>query len=493
MYSCASHIVMRYPHTTGIIMSQFNRSTLAILIANLLAAVGCSTPFRSDALSVYLVRAGVEPLVQELESDTKQSEIQDQGLDEHDLSLSQLLDYAESSNPELKAARLAIGSATSLSWQAGLYPNPSIEITSGEIGFRADSANTVIGVRQPIVIGSRLHASVAEGTAQKKVFDAEVVRVRLMIYGQIAELHAQVLGLNEQVLLVNELLSIAEQTLEIAELRFNERASAEPDVIRPRVEVYRLRADQIRISQELNTAQEQLGLLLNLKSVSAARLSDQIDLAPEPIRASVIREAVRNNHPILLVMDKKINAIEAKLNRIRAERVPDLQFHVGIGYSEEGDQGIAEIGVGAEIPLWDRRDGDIMAVRFDLMRVRQERVAVENQLLSELAGNLGEYASAVDQLNIIRDQVVPEAQRAFEQIEGSYRAGRASFIDLLEAQRSFIQSRRMLVELAGLAALSKARVAKMSGAEILVNLSDTQVTEHNSNPALDPYETEKTK
>lgn len=459
-------------------------ATAVALVAASLS--GCSSPLAGNDIYDRLERAGI-PRPTQTDQKASASLLVAQNettiLPTTDITLADLLRRAEQTNPELRSSRYAVGVSAGQAWQAGLYPNPTMGVKSGEIGFEGDSSNTILGVTQPIVIGNRLRAAVAAADAEEAAKLADVERVRRKVFGRVAELHARVLELDAQLKLVDELISVASQTLGIAETRFEARAVAEPDVIRPRVEVHQLRADRQRIAQELIAAEKQLGLLLRTEPINADRLNEHIPLMPAPLDEAQLVADVELAHPALIVADLEINAAAATLDRIRAERVPDLKVSAGIGYSDEGDQGIAEIGVSAEIPVWDRRQGDIMSARFELMKRRQDKAITQTRLLSELAAEIGAYKAARDQLEVIRDQVVPDAQRAFEQIDESYRAGRASFIDLLDAQRTLMQSRRTLIELAGRASVARARVAAISG---MGNLPATnQVQSHQFEP--DPF------
>jgi len=450
-------------------------ATAVALIAASLS--GCSSPFAGNDIYDRLERAGIpRPTQTDQKVSTSMLVAKDETsfLPTTDITLADLLRRAEQTNPELRSSRYAVGVSVGQAWQAGLYPNPTVGVKSGEIGFEGDSSNTILGVTQPFVIGNRLRATVAAADAEEAAKLADVERVRRTVFGRVAELHAKVLEFDAQLKLIDELISVASQTLSIAETRFEARAVAEPDVIRPRVEVHQLRADRQRIAQELIVAEKQLGLLLSTDPIKANRLKAQIPLIPAPLDETQLLADVEMAHPALIVADLEIDAAAANIDRIRSERMPDLNVSAGIGYSDEGNQGIAEIGVSTEIPIWDRRQGDIMSARFELMKRRQDKVIAQTRLLSELAAEVGAYNAARDQLAVIRDQVVPDAQRAFEQIDESYRAGRASFIDLLDAQRTLMQSRRTMIELAGRASVARARIAAISGMNNLPATNQTQ-------------------
>jgi cobalt-zinc-cadmium efflux system outer membrane protein len=389
-------------------------------------------------------------------------------LPQHGIMLDDLLRYADATSPALLGARAAAGAAAGRAWQARLYPNPEVGVRAEDIGFRDGAVNTVVSVTQPIVIGGRLRASAAAMHAEEAVRLAEVERVRREVLGRIAGLHARALDLAAQITLADELMGVAGRTLLIAEERFAARAVAEPDVIRPRIELAQLRADRQRLARELEGAERQLGLEVGAGPIGASRLAPGRAPDAGPLDEEALRSAVAAGHPSMIVAALEVEAAEAALERIRAERVPDLRVSAGAGYSEEGDQGLAEFGVSAEIPLWDRRQGDLLGVRYEIVRLRQAQAAQRNELLARLAAELGAYNAACDELGVLRDSVVPDAERAFGQIDEAYRAGRASFIDLLDAQRTLMQARRTMTELHGRAAVARARIGAIVGPEFIV-------------------------
>lgn len=436
-------------------------------------ATGCASRWTEDDILNRLERSGVGLPDAEVASRSQVAPGEAGALSQDAIGLTELLAHAERVNPEIRAARARVGVATGQAWQAGLYPNPSVGASASEIGSDRGTSNTVVSVSQPLVLGSRLRAGVAAGEAEESARLAEVERVRREVAGRVAEAHARVLEVSSQLSLVDELVSIGERTLAIAETRFEAGAVSEPDVIRPRVEVQQLRADRQRLARELDGAEHQLGLLLDGPPIRAGQLAGQVVTDPPLLDEESLRRAVEVAHPALWAADRAIDAAGAALERIRAERTPDLVVSAGVGYSEENDQGIAELGVGAEIPLWDRRQGDLMAARFELMQRRQERIALRNELLGQLAGEMAGYHAARDQLVVLRDQIGPDAQRAFEQVEQAYRAGNATFIDLLDTQRTLMQSRRTLLELAGRASVARARIAGIAGLDVLaIQLSE---------------------
>ncbi len=381
------------------------------------------------------------------------------------ISLADLLRVAEARNPSLSAARSLVGVAAGQVWQASLYPNPRLEVESDEVPFRSgfDEAISTVSITQPIVLGGRLRAATDAAEAEQAARLAEVdLRVR-EVFGEIAQLHAKLLAVRQAESLYAELETLGRRTYDTARNRFEARAVPETEVIRPQIELYQIELAKQRLAQDRQSAARQLSLLLGGAAVDVERLSGDLSGDPGPLDQEAMAAAVRAGHPALIVADREIDAASARMEQIEAERVPDLDLRLGAGYKGDADEGIGEIGAGVTLPLWDSRQGDRLSARFDLMRARQERVAKENELLRQLAAAYGEYEAVRAQVQTLREQLVPAAQRSYEQSIDMYRAGRAAFLEMLDAQRTLTQARASLVELSGAAAAARARLVQIAG------------------------------
>ena len=381
------------------------------------------------------------------------------------IALHDLLRVAETRNPAVAAARSEIGIAAGHAWQAARYPNPRIEVSTEEAPFDSglDQGVTVASITQPIVIGERLRAGENSAVAAQAASRARAELQLREIFGRIAQLHAQIIANQRADVAYGELSMLGAETLRIAQMRFDARAAPETEVIRPQIELYQIELIRARLATERSAAVEQLSLLLGGVQLDASRLAQpQVDqLSPLPIED--LKSTVLHNHPALVLADREIDQAQANLNRIKAERVPDIDVRFGAGYKGETDEGIFELGAGMAIPLWDARQGDILAARFELMRARQRRAVAENELLTTLGLAQAEYETARTQLDGVRDQIVPAAQRSYELTMESYRGGHSSFLELLDAQRTLTEARATMFELNGAFGVAEARIHQIVG------------------------------
>lgn len=381
------------------------------------------------------------------------------------ITLADLLRVAEATSPDLAAAASGVGIAAGRAWQASLYPNPRIDVSTEDLAWREGTshAKTTVGFTQPIVLGDRLDAAVKSASAEQSVRLAEVEAARRVLFGDIAVLYARLLGVRDQERIYTELHTLVGKTLSSAQIRFEAKAAPETDVIRPRVELHRVEAALGRLKQERLSAAKELGLLVGNVSIDPARLDGSVSLSPDGLDFPQLESVVRNSHPSLAAADRRVESAAAKIELMKSEQTPDLDVRLGVGYNGELESGVVDVDVGMTVPLWDAREGDKLSARFELMQARQERAGIENELLRRLAGAVGEFEAAKAQLDAFRDKIVPDALRSFELTSEGYRAGRASFLDLLDAQRTYTEARVTLTELASATASARAKVIQIVG------------------------------
>lgn len=381
------------------------------------------------------------------------------------ITLADLLSVAEATSPDLAAARSGVGIAAGRAWQASLYPNPRVDVSSEDLAWRhgTSDAKTTVGFSRPIILGERREAALQSARAEQSSRLAEVEAKRRVLFGDIAVLYARLISVRDQERLYGELHDLVAKTLSSAQTRFEAKAAPETDVIRPRVELYRVEAALGRLNQERLSTAKELGLLIGNVSIDPARLDGSVSLSPEGLNVQQLESAVRDAHPSLAAADRRIESAAAKMEQIKAEKTPDVDVRIGVGYNGEIQSGVVDVGVGMTVPMWDAREGDTLSARFELLQARQERAGVESELLRRLANAIGEYESAKAQLDTFRGKIVPDAQRSFEQTSEGYRAGRATFLDLLDAQRTFTEARVTLTELASASATARAKVAQIVG------------------------------
>jgi cobalt-zinc-cadmium efflux system outer membrane protein len=365
-------------------------------------------------------------------------------LDRDEITIENLLAAADRFSPQIGRARAAIGVAAGDTLQAGLYPNPSLELESEDIKPRAGGfarSETTVGIVQPIILSGRRSAAVASGSAKQRARGWDLEQTRRAVFGAVRRQVAEILYLRESIRLSRSLLDVARQTLFIAETRFEARAAPESEVIRARVEADTRELAISRFQRDLAAAGERLNMLVGGRAVPIERIAVELASTAPALELERLEQRVEASHPAVLAAGERIKAAEHRLDEARAGQHPDIAARVAYGFNGEVDEHLFEAGVSIPLTILDRNQGNILRARYAVVASKEQAKAELNSLRAELATAYQRYMSAREQAEAFRTRIVAAAERSLLQTREGYTAGKLAFLDLLDAQRTLAQAR----------------------------------------------------
>jgi outer membrane protein, heavy metal efflux system len=366
------------------------------------------------------------------------------------LTLDDLEKVALAHNPTLAEAQAAVRACEGRKAQAHLYPNP----TAGYVG-REINGNPIYRwgehgffVEQPIVTAGKLglgrQAFGAEEDEAK--WTAAMQRDRVINAVHIAYYRA--LGAERRVELETRLDELSRTAVATAGQLANVGQADQPDVLQARVEAGRAhleleaaRTDQERIWQDLATTVGNPSLPM---TALAGKLDDSL---PEIDRDRALSQILHSS-PEVQAATAAVTRAESGLKRAKAAKFPDIELRGGLAYNREllnvmgspvGWEGEAQVGV--QIPIFNRNQGNIQTADAELVGVRQELERVSFSLRARFASLFRDYADARETVRQYREQMMPDAQKAYELYLDKYQQMAAAYPQVLIAQRTLLQLR----------------------------------------------------
>jgi cobalt-zinc-cadmium efflux system outer membrane protein len=159
--------------------------------------------------------------------------------------------------------------------------------------------------------------------------------------------------------------------------------------------------------------------------------------APEPLAALRARAggagSIRRARGQLAVQ-------EAQAQVERAARIPDLTVSVGTQRDEQAGRRQAVLGLSLPLPLFNRNEDALRAALRRSDRARDELAAAETATAAALAAAHARYEAARSEAALLRQDVVPQALSAYELTLKGFEHGKFSFLDVLDAQRTWFQA-----------------------------------------------------
>jgi cobalt-zinc-cadmium efflux system outer membrane protein len=365
------------------------------------------------------------------------------------LKLEQALAIALLHNPEITAFSYEVRASEARLLQAGVLPNPELEIEVGEYdrgGAGFDSAETAFVLGQLLELGGkrRWRTRVAEAEGELAGWDYE--SKRLDVLTETAKRFMTVIAAQRRFEFAESALELAEKTSRAVGERV--KAGKEPPLqaSRSAAEMEMARMDKLEAQNAFDVARKRLSAMWGAEQAKFEGVEGNLDFVLEEIPALTVLRARLSLNPDLARWDAELRLRQAILSSEKAARIPDLEASVGYLRFEENGTDALSFGVRAPLPLFDRNRGNIEAAQHSLFKAEAERAAVELAVASELTEMHATLAASHQRAKTLKTRVVPAMQEAFDAAHEGYRQGKFGFLDMLDAQRGLIEAKVSLVE-----------------------------------------------
>ena len=376
------------------------------------------------------------------------------------LSVADALAEAIARSPTIVAEQAEVDAARARLRQAGVRPNPELNVEVENFAGTGpysglNGTETTVSLNQRLDIGGRRRARVSAAEAALAVQELRLAIARADLFQNVRNGFAAALAARDRLELARGNHQRATDLARIA----NELVDAgrEPP----------LRA--LRASTAL--AQADAALRAAEADESAARLSLGVLLggrvAPAVLRDSPFSSAAAALDPLrtleVRLADAERTAAEAGVAQERAATRLDPSIGFGVRHiAETGDRTLLA-GVSVPLPLFDRNRGNIAAARAGVRAAEARREAAVAQAAATISNAETELAAADARVQAFETAAVPEAREALRLTDLSYRAGRSSLLELLDAQEAFATAQGELIEARLARATAAAALSRAAG------------------------------
>jgi cobalt-zinc-cadmium efflux system outer membrane protein len=362
------------------------------------------------------------------------------------LTLDEAIRLAESRSPALLEARARIAVAEAEALGAPKRPNPSLDVEfrgyplfASDLPPFLDNQELTIAVDQEFEPGDRRRwrSEVARLGVQASAAERLDVLRRLRLEVQRGYAHVVLAQLDGDA--AQATLTDVDRVLSINRARYEQGELSGVELRRLQVERHRFADDALVADLALRNARSRLLALLNVRPLDQP--FEAVDTLPED--AGVPKVAAAEGAP------ERADMRALRLEEQRAEADASLQhalrippFSLGAGWQR--DFGTNAILVRATVPLalWNRNEGgrSRAAAERTLAASRTSAASAAAELEVQLARNAVE--SGGTRVAAIASEYVKNAREARDIVLAAYRAGAATLIDYLDAQRAFRDAQR---------------------------------------------------
>lgn len=364
------------------------------------------------------------------------------------LTLAHALEVALHSSTELKAAQLDISASEARSTQAGAIPNPSLDTdieTIPKTGETASGMDVTVLLSQPFELGGKRSKRVKVAEIERDVAGWSEKSKRLDIMNEVTKLFIDVLAGQEKVKLSEARKSLAQDVLKAATNRLAVGKGSNLDQAKARIALTTSEIEAERSARIYGAAKEKLSMSLGENAPSFSEVDGKFAIPTSPPQWTDLTPELLQN-PDLKRLAKEHEQKTATLEFERSRQVPDVTLKGGIKYATEGGSIGYLAGISLPLPLFDRNQGGIREASLNVDKASQEQLTAERKARASLQDVYTTSSIARNEAEALQRSGIPEAQKAFDVARSAYDQGRLSYLEVLDAQKTFFETKAQFIE-----------------------------------------------
>ena len=355
-------------------------------------------------------------------------------------------------SPELAVFSYDTRAAEARTLQAGYRPNPEIELESEDFGGNRgrngfQQAQTTLSLSQVVELGAKRAKRLRLAHLDESLAAWDYEAKRLDVFVEVTRAFANVLSAQRKVELADATLRIEQQFY--ATVGDRVRAGQVSPIEQRRADVTlangRIAIDKAK--RELSVARDKLVALWGARQARFARAEGDLNkVAPPPSLDRLVTLAAQN--PDLARWTTEIQQREARLAVERSKDVPDIRVKGGVRhYGDGGSAFVAAVGV--PLPIFGLNRGNVLDAQTQLSKGLAQQRAVEIRTDTAVRQSFEQLAGAYDEVTVLRRDVVPAAEAAFNGMSIGYRDGKFGLLEVLDARRALTDAQSRLVDALG--------------------------------------------
>ncbi|MDX1764669.1 MAG: TolC family protein [bacterium] len=366
------------------------------------------------------------------------------------VTLEQAVTLALSRHPELKAVSREVHALDAQARQAGLLPNPELEIETENFGgqgeFRDfDSAETTIQLRQLVELAGKRSKRKGLALLEQNLGEWDYAMKRAAVQAQVTRAFVATLAAQERMALKKEAVALAERVLNAVTDRFKAGKVSSLEETRAGVAYSRSLIELERAKHRLEAARRGLAATWGSPNPLFKNLSGSLDpIRPLPSLNDLAQHISRNPEMARWATEMKQRKAVVKLEM--AKRVPDVKVGGGWRRSKESEDDAYVMNLSVPLPFFNQNQGNVQAARQRLVKAEEEKKMTELRISSELAAAYQVLSTAYFEAETLKEKVLPGAQRTFDATTEGYRLGKFDYLLMLDAHRTLFDVRDQYIE-----------------------------------------------
>lgn len=354
------------------------------------------------------------------------------------LTLPSVLELAFRANPGLAAASREVDAADGAIRQAGIIPNPEFAATIED--RNKETRTTTLQINQPIELGGKRSARIAAAERARDIANAELNTKRAELRATVTTAFYDALIAQERHRLTLASVELAKNATTAASKRVTAGKISPVEATKARIAEAGVRIELAQAANELSQAKRRLSATWGSKTPRFRHIDAAVDALPDVPLLDDLMQSLQKA-PMLSHARLEVARREALDQVERSRQIPDITFNLGTKRDRELGRNQLIVGFAIPIPVFDRNQGNLQEALHRTDKARHELIATEVQLNTELAQAHERLTTTREEAELLQQEVLPNAQSAYDAAAKGFELGKFNFLDLLDAQRTLFQTK----------------------------------------------------
>ena len=366
------------------------------------------------------------------------------------LTLSEALRRADAGSPALLAPIHATRSAEALITQAGVRPNPTLDLSlenfAGSGAFRGfDGVETTVQISQVLERGGKRERRVGVARSGLEIAEQEFVVRRAEVRAAAAAAYVAALAANSRTENAERSVALARETADVIAAQVQSAAASSVESARARAALSTTRADHTRAASARVQAYASLAATWGGTPEDSPTLPG-LPQVPDTLPNREVLFAQLPAHPLHALQQATVGARRAAVQLARSSSAQDVTVAGGLRSLRDSGDAALVVGVSVPLPFRNQNEGAIRAARETLAGAEQSARALDAELRAAFTSAWQDLQLAHTIARDLRADALPATEEALAIVRRAHAQGEASLLDVLEARRALNSLNREILD-----------------------------------------------
>jgi len=383
------------------------------------------------------------------------------------ITLRDAIDATLAAHPTLRSfplrAEALLGERETANLKPSLRVNSDIESVLGTGGLSGISgAELTLSLSQVVEMGDKRSFRVNAVNRKFDLLNTERKVTELDLLGEVVSRFIDVANAQEQQTLQEQATAISSQTIALLTPLVDAGQTPQLELNRAQAALIRAQSAEQAASTYLESSLLRLANMWANNNPQFEGVSSEF-LAVGQANSIASFLADLESNPNVEIFADESRLLEAELRQAQARQQNDIEWSAGVRHLREfNDTGFV---FGVSIPLMSksRASGEIRTARARLQEVEIRRATNLNRLIGEISSLHKQLQQAIAEVNSLQADVIPLLESAMQDTRQAYLAGTYSYLELISAQREYLDAQFSLINSATNAHKFRAEIERLSG------------------------------